>query len=74
VGLVLGALLAAVLFVMEVTEEKQRNPCEFIGVKRGDWNKYWGLHSSSEPNGQSCRTKKSMAFAFWGLKHVPDEL
>ena len=30
VDLVLGALLVAVLFVMEVTEGKQRNPCAFI--------------------------------------------
>ena len=30
VGLVLGALLVAVIFVVEVTEGKQRNPCAFI--------------------------------------------
>jgi hypothetical protein len=30
VGLVLGALLVPVLYVMEVTEGKQRNPCAFI--------------------------------------------
>ncbi len=29
-GLVLGVLLVTVLFVMEVTEGKQRNPCAFI--------------------------------------------
>jgi hypothetical protein len=30
VGLVLGALLVTVLVMVEVTEEKQRNPCVFI--------------------------------------------
>ncbi len=36
VGLVLGVLLVAFFFVMEVTEGKQRNPCAFIKANAVD--------------------------------------
>jgi uncharacterized sodium:solute symporter family permease YidK len=39
VGLVLGGLLVAVLFVMEVTEGKQRNSCAFIVANAMDKEK-----------------------------------
>jgi hypothetical protein len=72
VGLVLGALLVAVLFPVNRGKIKE-SMCVHCGqcrrqgekVKQGDRNKYRGFHSSSEPNGRLRRTKKFVAFAFW---------